>query len=118
MEGGIDYPTIYRVNAATGAATPIPGVTLSAICSPMAAAPDGTIYAVNNNHQVIRIDTNNNVILLAGDGNPDPGHVQAAKGTNLSLTPLGLALTPNDGLLISSGHEVYRLGKPADVTGN
>ena len=79
---------------------------------PMASA-DGTIYQVNRSNQVVRINPDHTVTIIAGTGTPDDGSVvQSGLGTSLNLSPTGLELTPNGGLLIASGHVVYRLNDP------
>ena len=83
----------------------------------IAAAPDGTIYVgLTSSNFIIRISPDDSPTVIAGTGSADPGTTaQSGDGQHLSLTPTGLALTPNDGLLISSGHVVYRLQDPANV---
>lgn len=67
-------------------------------------------------NQVVRLDPDGTVTPIAGTGNPDPATGrQYGDGLDLDLSPAGLAVTPNNGLLISSGHVVYRLDKPAQA---
>jgi serine/threonine-protein kinase len=109
-----EYPTgaIDRLDAATGVRTPT-GVSFSGTVPMLAGAPDGTIYATTST-RVERIDPDNTVTVIAGNGTPDPGtSAQVGPGTSLSLSPAGIALTPHHELLISSGHVVYRLEDPA-----
>lgn len=54
--------------------------------------------------------------IIAGNGAPDPGTTaQSGQAIDLALVPRGLALTPNHGMVFSSGHVVYRLEGPADA---
>jgi serine/threonine-protein kinase len=109
-----EYPSgaIDRLDTATGVRTPT-GVSFSGPIPMLAGAPDGTIYATTAT-KVERIDPDNTVTVIAGNGTADPGtSAQVGTGTSLSLSPAGIALTPNNGLLISSGHVVYRLQDPA-----
>ena len=109
-----EYPTgaIDRLDAATGVRTST-GISFSGTTPMLAGAPDGTIYATTAT-RVERIDPDNTVTVIAGNGTPDPGtSAQVGPGTSLSLSPAGIALTPHHGLLISSGHVVYRLEDPA-----
>lgn len=106
--------TISRVDVATATATPTGARAVDAMFATLAAASDGTIYApAADGVHVQRIDPDNTVTLIAGSGLGDPATgVQRGIATGLALTPVGLALTPNNGLLISSGHVVYRLDQP------
>lgn len=103
-----------RVDLTTGIATST-GQSATLLGQSLAAAPDGTLYVGDTNtNRVERIPPDNTVAVIAGDGTADPGTgTQTGAGLSLHLTPTGLALTPNDGLLISSGHVIYRLQDPA-----
>lgn len=105
---------IARVDLGTGTATST-GVAISQLQGSIAAAPDGTIYVGNNSANTITaIAPDNTTRVIGGDGTADPGTgTQSGASLTLHLTPTGLALTPNNGLLISSGHVVYRLADPA-----
>jgi hypothetical protein len=107
--------SLDRVDLTTGAVTPT-GQTAT-LGESLAAAPDGTIYVgLTSSNFIIRISPDDSPTVIAGTGSADPGTTaQSGDGQQLSLTPTGLALTPNDGLLISSGHVVYRLQDPANV---
>ncbi len=84
------------------------------------------IYGVNPT-QVYRFDGATETIL-AGSGSDDPGlTTYYGDGHGADLSPLGVYATPHNGLLISSGHVLYRLvnpgatvarlpGAPTDVT--
>jgi serine/threonine-protein kinase len=91
------------------------GHTLDALLAlPPVASPDGTIYQVNMSRQIVRINPDHTFAVIAGTGNYDDGSVvQSGLGTSLNLSPTGLGITPNGGLLIASGHVVYRLNDPA-----
>ena len=52
--------------------------------------------------------------VIAGTGTSDLGlPPQYGLGTDLNITPLGLAITRNGNLVFSSGHTVYHLHDPA-----
>jgi hypothetical protein len=110
----VNMSSIDRVDLATGVASPT-GQTATPAGQSLAASPDGTIYIGSQTSNVLlRIAPDNTSATIAGDGTADPGTTaQMGDGRTLALTPTGLALTPNDGLLISSGHVVYRLVDPA-----
>ena len=51
---------------------------------------------------------------IAGTGHPDPGgRVQTGHGTEIDLTPGGIALASDGKLLVTSGHVLYSLDTPA-----
>ena len=106
---------VYSIDVSTGTATDT-GVTDSTAsvgdASPVAMAPDGTEYITNTSYQVVRIDTDGTKTIIAGTGTTTSAEAQYGLGTDLNLNPSGLAVTPNHGLLISSGHVVYRLDHP------
>ncbi len=52
---------------------------------------------------------------IAGTGYPDQGTLQTGYGPQLDLTPTGIAIAADGGLLIASGHVVYRLDDPANA---
>ncbi len=119
--------TLSRVDLTTQTVTPTP-ISLSTQFdqSAVAAGPDGSVYlapapsgtvTVGSStyaNQVLRIDADNSVTPIAGTGIADPGNQrQTGLGATLNLSPMGLAATPNNGLLISSGHVVYRLAAPS-----
>lgn len=96
----------------------------------VAAAGDGTVYlgadaaagasitadGVTSTNQVVRLRPDGTATPIAGTGEADPGTArQYGIGLSLALSPAGLAVTPHGGLLISSGHVVYRLDRPATV---
>ncbi len=63
---------------------------------------------------VLRIDSDGTVTTIAGNGMADPGTgKQMGYALELPLSPMGIAATKNNGLLVSSGHVVYRIDKPA-----
>jgi len=107
------FDQVLRIDLATGASTPV-GVSTTGLDASVAAAPDGTIYVGSSDSDVVERVTADGVVTIAGDGTPDPANSrQYGQGTDLHLTPTGLALTPGNGLLICSGHVVYRLENPA-----
>ncbi len=108
-----DFNGLWRVDLGTGVATST-GYSGGYLQASIAAAPDGTIYVGSTTtNNVIRIDPDNTETTIAGTGTADPGTTaQTGNGLDLDVTPTGLALTPNNGLLISSGHVVYRLASP------
>jgi hypothetical protein len=110
------YSTVDRVDLQTGAVAPT-GQASTLSTTSIAATSDGTIYVGHSNTNLIdKIAPDNTAEWIAGDGTADPGTTsQVGDGRALHLTPTGLALTPNSGLLISSGHVVYRLQDPANV---
>ncbi len=53
---------------------------------------------------------------IAGTGESDPGTgAQTGYGPQLDLTPTGIAIAADGGLLIASGHVVYRLDEPVNA---
>jgi hypothetical protein len=103
--------TIDRLDLATGTLTST-GFTSAGAPPGLAAASDGTIYATEND-SVVRITPDNTVTTVAGGGTGDP--LKGGSATGVHLQPRGLALAPDDGLLISSsypGSAVYRLQLP------
>lgn len=74
----------------------------------------GSLYAASD-LGVLRID-HSDAWVVAGNGDPDPATgQQLGVGRSLALSPRGLAVTPNRGLLVSSGHVVYRIDQPLAV---
>lgn len=127
--------TLQRLDLTTDTTTPL-NVSLAneEDSIAIAGAPDGTIYlggssvdtypgsvvvnGVPYTNQVVRLNPDGTVTPIAGTGTPDPGTTrQSGAGLELNLSPTGLAVTPNHGLLISSGHVVYRLDRPALAAG-
>lgn len=108
-----DFNALWRIDLGTGVATAT-GYSGGYLGTCIAAAPDGTIYVGSTStNNVVRIDPDNSMTTIAGTGTADSGTTpQSGNGLDIDLTPTGLALTPNDGLLISSGHVVYRLASP------
>lgn len=111
---------VKRVDLTTGVATTT-GYAMTSFAGSIAAAPDGTIYVGSTTgNRIDRISPDNTTAqiggLLTGTDRADPGTTaQIGSGLDLRLTPTGLALTPNHGLLVSSGHVVYRLDNPDAV---
>jgi hypothetical protein len=84
--------------------------------TPLAAAPDGTVYVGLDSNQLLRTAPDGTQTEIAGTGTPDPGTTaQTGLGTTLDLTPLSLAVTAAGNLLIGSGHVVYGLLDPVDA---
>ena len=93
----------------------------------VSAGPDGAIYAIAQPdplgiadtsalYRVYRIDPDGSTKVVAGDGTPDPGDTaQWGQATDLSLSPEAIAATPHNGLLVTSGHVVYRITDPANA---
>lgn len=112
--------SVARVDLTTGVATTT-GYPMTLLTGSLAAAPDGTIYVGSTTaNRIDRIAPDNTTVqiggLTEGSDRADPGTTaQMGIALTLRLTPTGLAVTPNHGLLISSGHVVYRLDRPADV---
>ncbi len=104
---------VVRLDLTTGALTATQVPTMGGTM-PLAAAPDGTIYAAPAGvNYVVRV-TDAGFGLIAGDSTADPGtSAQMGHALHMKFSPTGLALTPHKGLLISSGHVVYRLADPA-----
>jgi hypothetical protein len=72
----------------------------------------GTVYATRGN-TIVTIGPTGTVTTIAGNGSPDPATGrQQGVATDLALSPRGLAVTPGGGLMLSSGHVVYRLWLP------
>lgn len=96
----------------------------------LAIGPDDTLYGGLGPMQTISVsgwvptftDHNSNLVMrfgpdsatiIAGSGDPDPGAgTQHGYGTQLDLTPYGVAVTGAGSLLVSSGHNVYRINDP------
>jgi hypothetical protein len=104
---------LERIDVAAGTITPVPGLSAS-VTYQLGATADGTIYATTLGNTVVRVDPDDTVTTIAGTGTADPGTTaQSGVGTELDLSPVALATTPRNGLLIASGHVVYRLQDPA-----
>jgi hypothetical protein len=105
--------TIDRLDVPTGTLTST-GFTQAVYPGGLVAASDGTIYATGPN-TVVRIATDDSVTTVAGGGTGDP--LKGGPATSLQLwSYMGLGLTSDDGLLISSGmsgHAVLRLQLPS-----
>lgn len=101
----------------------------------LTVGPDGTIFAALgpsmlpvsygfegvpifdsfNGNKVLRLGPGTST-LIAGNGNPDPGtSAQHGHGTDLDLTPYGIAATADGYLLVSSGHVVYSIREAAQA---
>ncbi len=105
--------TIDRLDLATGTLTSTGFTPGGEIRPALAAASDGTIYATDPEPSVVRITPDNTVTAVAGGGAGDP--LKGGAGTGVHFQAIGLSLTPDDGLLISSsnpGRAVYRLQLP------
>lgn len=120
-----------RLDLTTGDVTPT-GVELVAPWGQIATAVEsgGAIYIGANSHQsssivtdsgtftdqVVRLDPNGEVTAIAGTGNPDPSiNRQVGYSFGVDLSPAGLVATRHNGLLVSSGHVVYRLDQPTRI---
>ena len=78
----------------------------------LSVGKSGEVY-VALDQTVVRVESDGTMTTIAGNGSADTGNVaQQGEALALSLTPMGLATTKNDGLLVSSGHVVYRLDHP------
>jgi hypothetical protein len=102
--------TVDRLDLATGTLT---STGFAQGYGSLAVASDGTIYAASPN-TVVRIAPDNTVTTVAGGGTADP--LKGGSATSVKLSPMGLALTADDGLLISGGvftPAVFRLQLPA-----
>jgi hypothetical protein len=114
---------IYRLDTTTGVATdvsPAGGWLLRALAADTAgnvyfAGQESVVVGTFNPEAVMRIDSDGvTETAIAGNGLPDPADsAQLGAALDLPLSPESLALTPLTGLLITSGHVVYRLQDPA-----
>ena len=99
--------SVDRVDLSTGVATPT-GQTAALLGQSLAAAPDGTLVGDIATNHTFRMAPDNTPDAIAGNGTGDPGTTaQHGDSSQLKLTATGLALTPNDGVLLSSGHVIY-----------
>lgn len=117
--GGIFYSdadgAVFHLDE--GSSTPTPVTVLAAGSAPRSMAADaaGNLYAGVGDH-LVRIAADGTVVNVAGNGLPDPASgAQSGDARTLMLSPYGVALTSNNGLLLSSGHVVYRLNHPASA---
>jgi uncharacterized protein YjbI with pentapeptide repeats len=109
--GGIEHWVEGAAEATPVAARPSSGTVFN-----LATDAHGTLYMATET-EVYRSD-GGSATPVAGNGTKDPmTGAQAGMGRNLSLSPLGIAGTVNDGLLVSSGHVVYRIDRPGMVAG-
>ena len=114
---------IFRLDTTTGIATdmsPLGGWLLRALAADAAgnvyfAGQESVVVGTYNPEAVMRIDSDGvTETAIVGNGLPDPADsAQSGTALDLPLSPEGLALTPLNGLLITSGHVVYRLQDPA-----
>jgi hypothetical protein len=114
---------IYRLDTTTGVATdmsPVGGWLLRALAADTAgnvyfAGQESVVVGTFNPEAVMRIEGDGvTETAIAGNGQPDPADsAQSGRALDLPLSPEGLALTPLKGLLVTSGHVVYRLEDPA-----
>ena len=103
---------IARLDLATGTLTPT-GFSTNLDTPGLATGSDGTIYVATPT-TIVRIAPDNTTTSIAGGGTGDP--LKGGSATSVNLSPVGLALTGDDGLLISTGYNgaaVYRLQLPA-----
>ncbi len=104
---------VYRL--AEGSTTPEFVATLPTTAFALAVAATGQIYAGLETH-LLRIESDGRWSNVAGNGRYDlDGGVQMGDARELRLSPLGVAVTENNGILLSSGHVVYRLDRPAEA---
>ena len=116
LDEGSSTPTVVAQIPASvfpGAAV----VSLSADAAGHVYASVGDVSA-NVLLRIVRIDPDGALTTIAGNGSADPGTgQQQGNALSLALSPMGVAVTKNNGLLVSSGHVVYRLDHPAQVVG-
>jgi sugar lactone lactonase YvrE len=81
----------------------------------LSVAASGHVYAgYAAEGKVIRFDPDGTAWTIAGNGSPEPDTgAQMGHAPDLALTPFGVAVTPNNGLLVTSGRVVYRIDHPA-----
>jgi serine/threonine-protein kinase len=116
--------TVKRLDLASGTLTQLYSVGSGFVRS-VTASSTGAVYAiamdmgfgsVNHLHEVVRIDPDGTTSVIAGNGTADPGTTaQWGPATSLSLTPSAVVTTPHNGLLVTSGHVVYRIADPGNV---
>lgn len=100
-----------------GATTPTPVLSVYGQVKDLAADGAGNLYAATDHH-VLRIKASG-ASVIAGTGQPDPATGQQSGDARfLALSPRGLAATLHGGLLVSSGHVVYRIDQPEAITSN
>jgi len=102
---------IVHVDLASGAVDPIADA-LGLVS--IAVDRFGNVYGATDT-QVFRYDEAGPV-LIAGTGAPDSS-VEPFYGDahDATLSPRGIVATPNNGLLVTSGHVVYRIDHPSTV---
>jgi uncharacterized protein YjbI with pentapeptide repeats len=131
---------IQSFDPSTGTVTTISDFSASlgagsqqAIATDLAVGADGTVFAAfgpitfidgctveycasyyTADLQIVTRIENGVPVRIAGTGDPDPATgAQTGYGRDLSLTPYGIAVSGAGGLLISSGHTVYRIDDAA-----
>ncbi len=112
----VDSRMIRRTTDLTGTTEPVaaidqPGVTALSVDA------EGWVYFVEDigdgAGRVQRIAPSNmRTTIIVGNLEPDPGVAHSGSARRLGASPAGLAVTPNRGLLVSSGHGVYRIADP------
>jgi hypothetical protein len=115
---------LLRLDLGTGTATDVSPVGPWNLRG-LAADAQGNLYFAGQitvvvgdgtfDESVVRISSDGvTQTVIAGNGQPDPGTTaQSGLGTEIPLSAVSVALTPLNGLLLSSGHVVYRLEDPA-----
>jgi hypothetical protein len=108
-----DSVHLFRIDATTGAAIDVASDV--GAMSPWSLTADALGNAfVSTGNQIIRVGPDGSSTVIAGTGTSDLGlPPQYGLGTDLNITPLGLAITRNGNLVFSSGHTVYHLHDPA-----
>jgi hypothetical protein len=117
---GSSSPTVDHLDEGSTTPTVVASPVTNGVLSDLSVDAAGNLYAVITDSSlaagvnVLRIDPDGTVTTIAGNGTADPGTgAQYGNALDLALSPVGVAATENNGLLVSSGHVVYRLDHPS-----
>lgn len=108
----------YRIDPSTGVATQVTPYSSNTITD-IQRDSAGNFYAISGStRQVVRIGPDGTKTTIAGNGSTDPNNTALiGDGTDQPYNASGISITPNRGLLLTSGRAVYRLTSPGIAPG-
>lgn len=105
----------HRIDTTTGIAT-LETPYVSNTITDIQRDTSGNFYAIAGGRyrQIVRISPDGTTTTIAGNGSDDPNNTAlVGAATELPYNARGISITPNNGLLFTSGRTVYRLWSPA-----